>query len=210
MRGRQRLGSAAMAVVLSGSRCGGGGPERRRAGRASRGAARRPAACGRRGHAGPGRRHDGGPGGALRRFTIRWRNAFLKAQQGTFVPFTLLIDARGALRPIRRSCMSGPWRARRTRRPRPERSRRRPGPAAVRPKPRRRRAAHPARGDLPGRPWFAGQPRRASIAASQSPRVNTTCPWSSGSARRAGTRSHPCGRGSPSSRCSSPISGRGS
>jgi hypothetical protein len=30
-------------------------------------------------------------------FTIRWRNAFLKAQQGTFVPFTLVIDARGAL-----------------------------------------------------------------------------------------------------------------
>ncbi len=28
---------------------------------------------------------------------IRWRNAFLKAQQGTFVPFTLLIEARGAL-----------------------------------------------------------------------------------------------------------------
>jgi hypothetical protein len=30
-------------------------------------------------------------------FRIRWRNDFLKAQQGTFVPFTLVIDAAGAL-----------------------------------------------------------------------------------------------------------------
>ena len=30
-------------------------------------------------------------------FRIRWRNDFLKAQQGTFVPFTLVIDAPGAL-----------------------------------------------------------------------------------------------------------------
>ena len=30
-------------------------------------------------------------------FRIRWRNDFLKAQQGTFVPFTLVIEAPGAL-----------------------------------------------------------------------------------------------------------------
>ena len=30
-------------------------------------------------------------------FTVRWRNAFLKAQQGTFVPFTLVFDAAVAL-----------------------------------------------------------------------------------------------------------------
>jgi hypothetical protein len=30
-------------------------------------------------------------------FRIRWRNDFLKAQQGTFVPFTLAIEAGGAL-----------------------------------------------------------------------------------------------------------------
>lgn len=30
-------------------------------------------------------------------FRVRWRNAFLKAQQGTFVPFTLAFDAAGQL-----------------------------------------------------------------------------------------------------------------
>ena len=30
-------------------------------------------------------------------FRIRWRNDFLKAQQGTFVPFTVVIEAAGAL-----------------------------------------------------------------------------------------------------------------
>ena len=30
-------------------------------------------------------------------FRIRWQNDFLKAQQGTFVPFTLVIEAAGAL-----------------------------------------------------------------------------------------------------------------
>ncbi len=32
-------------------------------------------------------------------FSIRWRNEFLKAQQGTFVPFTLDIEAAGAMPP---------------------------------------------------------------------------------------------------------------
>jgi hypothetical protein len=36
-------------------------------------------------------------GAAPADFRIRWRNDFLKAQQGTFVPFTLVIDAAGAL-----------------------------------------------------------------------------------------------------------------
>jgi hypothetical protein len=30
-------------------------------------------------------------------FRVRWRNAFLKAQQGTFVPFTLVVDSTGTL-----------------------------------------------------------------------------------------------------------------
>jgi hypothetical protein len=30
-------------------------------------------------------------------FRVRWRNAFLKAQQGTFVPFTLVIESSGLL-----------------------------------------------------------------------------------------------------------------
>jgi hypothetical protein len=36
-------------------------------------------------------------GAAPADFRIRWRNDFLKAQRGTFVPFTLVIDAAGAL-----------------------------------------------------------------------------------------------------------------
>ncbi len=36
-------------------------------------------------------------GSAPADFRIRWRNDFLKAQQGTFVPFTLMIDAAAAL-----------------------------------------------------------------------------------------------------------------
>ena len=97
MRGRQRLGSAAMAVVLAGldatpvvpsagvldAAQGERLAERQREGEALLALADATMA---------GRR--GAPSGE---FTIRWRNAFLKAQQGTFVPFTLLIDARGGL-----------------------------------------------------------------------------------------------------------------
>jgi hypothetical protein len=38
-----------------------------------------------------------GAKGAPSDFTVRWRNDFLKAQQGTFVPFTLALDAAGRL-----------------------------------------------------------------------------------------------------------------
>jgi hypothetical protein len=65
-------------------------------------------------------------------FRLRWRNAFLKAQQGTFVPFTLFVDSPGALpdgvllyvRAVRRQSVSSDVRlpasaARATRTPRP-------------------------------------------------------------------------------------------
>ena len=41
------------------------------------------------------------------RFQVQWQNEFLKAQRGTFVPFTLRIDARGSRSP-RPSFTSGP------------------------------------------------------------------------------------------------------
>ena len=46
-------------------------------------------------------------------FRIRWRNDFLKAQQGTFVPFTLVIERRRRSPGDPPSFMSGPCRGRR-------------------------------------------------------------------------------------------------
>ncbi len=85
-------------------------------------------------------------------FTLRWQNAFLKAQQGTFVPFTLVDEHAGAL-PGR-----GP-------RLRPGGARGTPAPRTARPDDRGRRPEAGrggsrrvgAGGDVSGRRDFSGR-----------------------------------------------------
>ena len=114
-------------------------------------------------------------------FRIRWQNEFLKAQQGTFVPFTLAIDAAGAL-PGRRPHLCPGRAAAPNGRPTPGRRAQtgsRQSAAAARPT-----DEYPVDAIFPARAaGRTGRTARRSAAGSRSPRATTTFTWWCGSAR---------------------------